>query len=143
MTLNSMIPVYKKEAAVISDDSLTQSRIMTLVSKAFAAGAASMITVKGSKTIDVNKDLNEDLSDYYLEKNFPQLFEYILITIQNCIGPESKLKLNYSEIIRGDVKNIMKTVYDMGLVNGVTIGQSQKLLAAYSKNREMIENGEY
>lgn len=143
MTLNSMIPAYKKEAAVISDDSLTQSRIMTLVSKAFAAGAASMITVKGSKMNNVNKDLNEDLSDYYLDKNFPQLFEYILIAIQNCIGPESKLKLNYNEIIKGDMKNIMKTVYDMGLVNGVAIGQNPKLLAAYSKNREMIENGEY
>lgn len=143
MTLNSIIPKYKNEAAKISASDLDKAKIVSLVQKTFIDGVSSMIKVKSSKSVDANKDLNEDMSDYFLDKNFDDLYSYVIAAINDCLTSDNKLKLNYDEMLKESFKDIFKTVYDLGIINGVTIGQDDKLLAAYVKNKEMIESGKY
>lgn len=143
MTLNSIIPKYRKEAASIDASDLDKAKVVSLAQKAFIDGVSSMIKVKSSKSADANKDLNESMSDYFLDKSFDDLYSYAVVAINDCLTSDNKLKLNYDEMLKESFKEIFKTVYDLGIINGVTIGQDDKLLAAYIKNKEMIESGKY
>ena len=87
MTLNSKLPTYKEEASRIveesKDYSYMKSQIINLAQRAFADGVVSIMQkqkVKSKK--EAVEKLNEDISDYYLDKNNEVLNEYFMSIIR-------------------------------------------------------------
>lgn len=145
MTVNSMLPQYKNEVGKITKDELEASRIISLMQKAFSDGAVSIIQANASKSkspIEAVKNLNENVSDYYVDKNLEALYEYFLRIIDN-VTKDGKLIFSYEILVKEDFKNIIKAIYDMGLIAGVQIAQDPAQLKVFLENKEKIESGKY
>lgn len=147
MTLNSRLSTYKEEANRIVEDSkdygYEKSQIINLAQRAFTDGVVSVMQKTKTKNAkEAVEELNEDISDYYLDKNIEMMNEYFMSIIREYTK-NGKLVMGYEEAIVGDFRNIIKAVYDMGLVSGVTIAQDPNKLAVYLKNKEKLEDGKY
>ena len=147
MTLNSKLPTYKEEASRIveesKDDSYMKSQIINLAQRAFADGVVSIMQkqkVKSKK--EAVEKLNEDISDYYLDKNNEVLNEYFMSIIREYTK-NGKLVMGYEEAITKDFRNVAKAIYDMGLISGVTVAQDPIKLEVFLKNKEKLEDGTY
>ena len=87
MTLNSKLPTYKEEASKIveesKDFSYLKSQIINLAQRAFADGVISIMQKQKAKTKkEAVEKINEDISDYYLDKNIEVLNEYFMSIIR-------------------------------------------------------------
>ena len=147
MTLNSKLPTYKEEASRIveesNDHSYMKSQIINLAQRAFADGVVSIMQkqkVKSKK--EAVEKLNEDISDYYLDKNNEVLNEYFMSIIREYTK-NGKLVMGYEEAIIKDFRNVAKAIYDMGLISGVTVAQDPIKLEIFLKNKEKLEDGTY
>ena len=147
MTLNSKLPTYKEEASRIveesKDNSYMKSQIINLAQRAFADGVVSIMQkqkVKSKK--EAVEKLNEDISDYYLDKNNEVLNEYFMSIIREYTK-NGKLVMGYEEAITKDFRNVAKAIYDMGLISGVTVAQDPIKLEVFLKNKEKLEDGTY
>lgn len=147
MTLNSKLPTYKEEASRIveesKDYSYMKSQIINLAQRAFADGVVSIMQnqkVKSKK--EAVEKLNEDISDYYLDKNLEVLNEYFMSIIREYTK-NGKLVIGYEEVIVKDFRNVAKAIYDMGLISGVTVAQDPIKLEVFLKNKEKLEDGTY
>lgn len=147
MTLNSKLPTYKEEASRIveesKDHSYMKSQIINLAQRAFADGVVSIMQnqkVKSKK--EAVEKLNEDISDYYLDKNLEVLNEYFMSIIREYTK-NGKLVIGYEEVIIKDFRNVAKAIYDMGLISGVTVAQDPIKLEVFLKNKEKLEDGTY
>lgn len=147
MTLNSKLPTYKEEASRIveesKDHSYMRSQIINLAQRAFADGVVSIMQkqkVKSKK--EAVEKLNEDISDYYLDKNNEVLNEYFMSIIREYTK-NGKLVMGYEEAITKDFRNVAKAIYDMGLISGVTVAQDPIKLEVFLKNKEKLEDGTY
>lgn len=147
MTLNSKLPTYKEEASRIveesKDHSYMKSQIINLAQRAFADGVVSIMQkqkVKSKK--EAVEKLNEDISDYYLDKNNEVLNEYFMSIIREYTR-NGKLVMGYEEAITKDFRNVAKAIYDMGLISGVTVAQDPIKLEVFLKNKEKLEDGTY
>ena len=147
MTLNSKLPTYKEEASRIveesKDHSYMKSQIINLAQRAFADGVVSIMQkqkVKSKK--EAVEELNEDISDYYLDKNIEVLNEYFMSIIREYTK-NGKLVMGYEEAITKDFRNVAKAIYDMGLISGVTVAQDPIKLEVFLKNKEKLEDGTY
>ena len=147
MTLNSKLPTYKEEASRIveesKDNSYMKSQIINLAQRAFADGVVSIMQkqkVKSKK--EAVEKLNEDISDYYLDKNNEVLNEYFMSIIREYTK-NGKLVMGYEEAIIKDFRNVAKAIYDMGLISGVTVAQDPIKLEIFLKNKEKLEDGTY
>lgn len=147
MTLNSKLPTYKEDASRIveesKDYSYMKSQIINLAQRAFADGVVSIMQkqkVKSKK--EAVEKLNEDLSDYYLDKNIEVLNEYFMSIIREYTK-NGKLVMGYEEVITKDFRNVAKAIYDMGLISGVTVAQDPIKLEVFLKNKEKLEDGTY
>ena len=147
MTLNSKLPTYKEEASRIveesKDHSYMKSQIINLAQRAFADGVVSIMQkqkVKSKK--EAVEELNEDISDYYLDKNIEVLNEYFMSIIREYTK-NGKLVMGYEEAIVKDFRNVAKAIYDMGLISGVTVAQDPIKLEVFLKNKEKLEDGTY
>lgn len=147
MTLNSKLPTYKEEASRIveesKDHSYMKSQIINLAQRAFADGVVSIMQkqkVKSKK--EAVEKLNEDISDYYLDKNNEVLNEYFMSIIREYTK-NGKLVMGYEEAITKDFRNVAKAIYDMGLISGVTVAQDPIKLEVFLKNKEKLEDGTY
>jgi restriction endonuclease Mrr len=90
----------------------------------------------------VVEELNEDISDYYLDKNIEVLNEYFMSIIREYTK-NGKLVMGYEEAIAKDFRNVAKAIYDMGLISGVTVAQDPIKLEVFLKNKEKLEDGTY
>ena len=88
------------------------------------------------------EELNEDISDYYLDKNIEVLNEYFMSIIREYTK-NGKLVMGYEEAIIKDFRNVAKAIYDMGLISGVTVAQDPIKLEVFLKNKEKLEDGTY
>ena len=147
MTLNSKLPTYKDEASRITekskDYSYMKTQIINLAQRAFADGVVSIMQkqkVKSKK--EAVEELNEDISDYYLDKNIEVLNEYFMSIIREYTE-NGKLVMGYEEAIAKDFRNVAKAIYDMGLISGVTVAQDPIKLEVFLKNKEKLEDGTY
>ena len=147
MTLNSKLPTYKEDASRIveesKDYSYMKSQIINLAQRAFADGVVSIMQkqkVKSKK--EAVEKLNEDLSDYYLDKNIEVLNEYFMSIIREYTK-NGKLVMGYEEVITKDFRNVAKAIYDTGLISGVTVAQDPIKLEVFLKNKEKLEDGTY
>lgn len=147
MTLNSKLPTYKEEALRITEESkdysYMKSQIINLAQRAFADGVISIMQkqkVKSKK--EAVEELNEDISDYYLNKNLEVLNEYFMSIIREYTK-NGKLVMGYEEVITKDFRNVAKAIYDMGLISGVTVAQDPVKLEVFLKNKEKLEDGTY
>jgi hypothetical protein len=147
MTLNSKLPTYKEEASRITEDSKDYSymktQIINLAQRAFTDGVVSIMQkqkVKSKK--EAVEELNEDISDYYLDKNIEVLNEYFMSIIREYTK-NGKLVMGYEEAIAKDFRNVAKAIYDMGLISGVTVAQDPIKLEVFLKNKEKLEDGTY
>lgn len=147
MTLNSKLPTYKEEALRITEESkdysYMKSQIINLAQRAFTDGVVSIMQkqkVKSKK--EAVEELNEDISDYYLDKNIEVLNEYFMSIIREYTK-NGKLVMGYEEAIVKDFRNVAKAIYDMGLINGVTVAQDPIKLEVFLKNKEKLEDGTY
>ena len=147
MTLNSKLPTYKEEASRIveesKDYSYMKSQIINLAQRAFADGVVSIMQkqkVKSKK--EAVEKLNEDISDYYLDKNLEVLNEYFMSIIREYTK-NGKLVMGYEEVITKDFRNVAKAIYDMGFISGVTVAQDPIKLEVFLKNKEKLEDGTY
>ena len=147
MTLNSKLPTYKEEASRIieesKDYSYMKTQIINLAQRAFTDGVVSIMQkqkVKSKK--EAVEELNEDISDYYLDKNFEVLNEYFMSIIREYTK-NGKLVMGYEEAIAEDFRNVAKAIYDMGLISGVTVAQDPIKLKIFLKNKEKLEDGTY
>lgn len=147
MTLNSRLPTYKEDANNIVEQSedweYEKSQIINLAQRAFTDGVVSIMQKKASRNIkEAVAELNEDISDYYLDKNISVMNEYFMSIIREYTK-NGKLVIGYEDAIKDDFKNIIKAVYDMGFISGATVGQDPNKLAVYLKNKEKLEDGKY
>lgn len=147
MTLNSKLPTYKDEASRITEESKDYSymktQIINLAQRAFTDGVVSIMQkqkVKSKK--EAVEELNEDISDYYLDKNIEVLNEYFMSIIREYTK-NGKLVMGYEEAITKDFRNVAKAIYDMGLISGVTVAQDPIKLEVFLKNKEKLEDGTY
>lgn len=147
MTLNSKLPTYKEDALRITEDSkdysYMKSQIINLAQRAFTDGVVSIMQkqkVKSKK--EAVEELNEDISDYYLDKNIEVLNEYFMSIIREYTK-NGKLVMGYEEAIIKDFRNVAKAIYDMGLISGVTVAQDPVKLEVFLKNKEKLEDGTY
>ena len=147
MTLNSKLTTYKEEASRITEDSkdysYMKSQIINLAQRAFTDGVVSIMQkqkVKSKK--EAVEELNEDISDYYLDKNIEVLNEYFMSIIREYTK-NGKLVMGYEEAIVKDFRNVAKAIYDMGLISGVTVAQDPIKLEVFLKNKEKLEDGTY
>lgn len=147
MTLNSKLSTYKEEASRIieesKDYSYMKTQIINLAQRAFTDGVVSIMQkqkVKSKK--EAVEELNEDISDYYLDKNFEVLNEYFMSIIREYTK-NGKLVMGYEEAIAEDFRNVAKAIYDMGLISGVTVAQDPIKLKIFLKNKEKLEDGTY
>lgn len=147
MTLNSKLPTYKEEASRITEESKDYSymktQIINLAQRAFTDGVVSIMQkqkVKSKK--EAVEELNEDISDYYLDKNIEVLNEYFMSIIREYTK-NGKLVMGYEEAIAKDFRNVAKAIYDMGLISGVTVAQDPIKLEIFLKNKEKLEDGTY
>mgnify|MGYP007069833624 FL=1 len=147
MTLNSKLPTYKEEALRIAEESKDYSymktQIINLAQRAFTDGVVSIMQkqkVKSKK--EAVEELNEDISDYYLDKNIEVLNEYFMSIIREYTK-NGKLVMGYEEAIAKDFRNVAKAIYDMGLISGVTVAQDPIKLEVFLKNKEKLEDGTY
>lgn len=147
MTLNSKLPTYKEEALRITEESKDYSymktQIINLAQRAFTDGVVSIMQkqkVKSKK--EAVEELNEDISDYYLDKNIEVLNEYFMSIIREYTK-NGKLVMGYEEAIAKDFRNVAKAIYDMGLISGVTVAQDPIKLEVFLKNKEKLEDGTY
>lgn len=147
MTLNSKLPTYKDEASRITEESKDYSymktQIINLAQRAFTDGVVSIMQkqkVKSKK--EAVEELNEDISDYYLDKNIEVLNEYFMSIIREYTK-NGKLVMGYEEAIAKDFRNVAKAIYDMGLISGVTVAQDPIKLEVFLKNKEKLEDGTY
>lgn len=144
MTINSRLPVYKEEISNIIDDNYKQTRVLVLTQRAFSDGVLSIMSA-GNKSKTKNEavqKLNENMSDYYIDKNIDNLYDYFLNIIKN-ISNKGKLVVGYEDSAKEDFKNIIKAVYDMGLIAGVEVAKDPVQLEIFLKNKENIESGQY
>lgn len=145
MTVNSRLPYYKDEAKKITNDEYVSSKIVNLAQRAFSDGVVSIIQSNAKKSgskSEAIENLNQNISDLYVEKNYDTLYEYFLSLIDN-ITRDGKLILSYQDVAKEDFKNIIKAIYDMGLIAGTQIAQDPKQLSIFFENREKIESGTY
>ncbi len=147
MTLNSRMSAYKEEANRIVEESkdygYEKSQISNLAQRAFTDGVMSIMQKKATKNVkEAVAELNEDISDYYLDKNIEMMNEYFMSIIREYTK-NGKLVMGYEESIKNDFKNIIKAVYDMGFISGVDVGQDPNKLSLFIKNREKLEDGKY
>ena len=147
MTLNSKLTTYKEEASRITEESkdysYMKSQIINLAQRAFTDGVVSIMQkqkVKSKK--EAVEELNEDISDYYLDKNIEVLNEYFMSIIREYTK-NGKLVMGYEEAITKDFRNVDKAIYDMGLISGVTVAQDPIKLEVFLKNKEKLEDGTY
>lgn len=147
MTLNSKLPTYKEEASRITEESKDYSymktQIINLAQRAFTDGVVSIMQkqkVKSKK--EAVEELNEDISDYYLDKNIEVLNEYFMSIIREYTK-NGKLVMGYEEAIAKDFRNVAKAIYDMGLISGVTVAQDPIKLEVFLKNKEKLEDETY
>ena len=147
MTLNSKLTTYKEEASRITEESndysYMKSQIINLAQRAFTDGVVSIMQkqkVKSKK--EAVEELNEDISDYYLDKNIEVLNEYFMSIIREYTK-NGKLVMGYEEAITKDFRNVAKAIYDMGLISGVTVAQDPIKLEVFLKNKEKLEDGTY
>lgn len=147
MTLNSKLPTYKEEASRITEESKDYSymkaQIINLAQRAFTDGVVSIMQkqkVKSKK--EAVEELNEDISDYYLDKNIDVLNEYFMSIIREYTK-NGKLVMGYEEVITKDFRDVAKAIYDMGLISGVTVAQDPIKLEIFLKNKEKLEDGTY
>ena len=147
MTLNSKLTTYKEEASRITEESkdysYMKSQIINLAQRAFTDGVVSIMQkqkVKSKK--EAVEELNEDISDYYLDKNIEVLNEYFMSIIREYTK-NGKLVMGYEEVIVKDFRNVAKAIYDMGLISGVTVAQDPIKLEVFLKNKEKLEDGTY
>lgn len=147
MTLNSKLTTYKEEASRITEESkdysYMKSQIINLAQRAFTDGVVSIMQkqkVKSKK--EAVEELNEDISDYYLDKNIEVLNEYFMSVIREYTK-NGKLVMGYEEAIVKDFRNVAKAIYDMGLISGVTVAQDPIKLEVFLKNKEKLEDGTY
>lgn len=147
MTLNSKLTTYKDEASRITEESkdysYMKSQIINLAQRAFTDGVVSIMQkqkVKSKK--EAVEELNEDISDYYLDKNIEVLNEYFMSIIREYTK-NGKLVMGYEEAIVKDFRNVAKAIYDMGLISGVTVAQDPIKLEVFLKNKEKLEDGTY
>lgn len=147
MTLNSKLPTYKEDASRITEESKDYSymktQIINLAQRAFTDGVVSIMQkqkVKSKK--EAVEELNEDISDYYLDKNIEVLNEYFMSIIREYTK-NGKLVMGYEEAITKDFRNVAKAIYDMGLISGVTVAQDPIKLEVFLKNKEKLEDGTY
>lgn len=144
MTINSRLPVYKEEISNIIDDDYKRTRALILTQRAFSDGVLSIMSAGGkSKTKnEAVQKLNENMSDYYIDKNIDNLYDYFLNIIKN-ISNKGKLIIGYEDSAKEDFKSIIKAVYDMGLIAGVEVAKDPLQLDVFLKNKENIESGQY
>ena len=147
MTRNSKLTTYKEEASRITEESkdysYMKSQIINLAQRAFTDGVVSIMQkqkVKSKK--EAVEELNEDISDYYLDKNIEVLNEYFMSIIREYTK-NGKLVMGYEEAIVKDFRNVAKAIYDMGLISGVTVAQDPIKLEVFLKNKEKLEDGTY
>ena len=147
MTLNSKLTTYKEDASRITEESkdysYMKSQIINLAQRAFTDGVVSIMQkqkVKSKK--EAVEELNEDISDYYLDKNIEVLNEYFMSIIREYTK-NGKLVMGYEEAIVKDFRNVAKAIYDMGLISGVTVAQDPIKLEVFLKNKEKLEDGTY
>ena len=147
MTLNSKLTTYKEEASRITEESkdysYMKSQIINLAQRAFTDVVVSIMQkqkVKSKK--EAVEELNEDISDYYLDKNIEVLNEYFMSIIREYTK-NGKLVMGYEEAIVKDFRNVAKAIYDMGLISGVTVAQDPIKLEVFLKNKEKLEDGTY
>lgn len=144
MTINSRLPIYKEEISNTLDDNYQRAKMLTLTQRAFSDGVFSIMSA-GSKSKTKNEaaqKLNENISDYYIEKNIDNLYDYFLNIVKN-ISNKGKLIVGYEDSAEEDFKNIIKAVYDMGLIAGVEVARDPLQLEVFLKNKEAIESGKY
>jgi hypothetical protein len=144
MTINSRLPVYKEEISNIVDDNYKRTRALVLTQRAFSDGVLSIMSA-GSKSKtkgEAVQKLNENLSDYYIDKNIDNLYEYFLNIIKS-VSNKGKLVVGYEDSAKEDFKSIIKAVYDMGLIAGVEVAKDPTQLEIFLKNKENIESGQY
>jgi hypothetical protein len=145
MTINSKLPYYKDEVKKVIKDEYVASKVVNLLQRAFSDGVVSIIQSNAKKSANKTEaieNLNQNISDFYVEKNYDLLFEYFLGVIDN-ITRDGKLILSYQDVAKEDFKNIIKAIYDMGLIAGTQIAQDPKQLSIFFENREKIESGKY
>lgn len=145
MTINSKLPYYKDEVKKVIKDDYVASKVVNLLQRAFSDGVVSIIQSNAKKSAsktEAIENLNQNISDFYVEKNYNLLFEYFLGVIDN-ITRDGKLILSYQDVAKEDFKNIIKAIYDMGLIAGTQIAQDPKQLSIFFENREKIESGKY
>ena len=145
MTINSKLPYYKDEVKKVIKDDYVASKVVNLLQRAFSDGVVSIIQSNAKKSVsktEAIENLNQNISDFYVEKNYDLLFEYFLGVINN-ITRDGKLILSYQDVAKEDFKNIIKAIYDMGLIAGTQIAQDPKQLSIFFENREKIESGKY
>jgi len=145
MTINSKLPYYKDEVKKVIKDEYAASKVVNLLQRAFSDGVVSIIQSNAKKSANKTEaieNLNQNISDFYVEKNYDLLFEYFLGVIDN-ITRDGKLILSYQDVAKEDFKNIIKAIYDMGLIAGTQIAQDPKQLSIFFENREKIESGKY
>lgn len=145
MTINSMLPAYREEANNITKDEYVKSKMILLAQRAFADGVTSILQVNAKKsktTKEATVQLNENISEYYIDKNLNNLYCYFLSIIDK-ITKKGKLIINYETIAKEDFISIIKAAYDMGLLSGITVAQDPAQLEVFLNNKENIESGSY
>lgn len=145
MTINSMLPAYREEANNTTKDNYVKSKMILLAQRAFADGVTSILQVNAKKsktTKEATVQLNENISEYYIDKNLNNLYCYFLSIIDK-ITKKGKLIINYETIAKEDFISIIKASYDMGLLSGITVAQDPAQLEVFLKNKENIESGSY
>lgn len=148
MTLNAKLPIYTEQAKKIIEENNTDdfktSAVVNLCQQAFTDGVVSIMQKRASKNkVEATKDFNEDISDYYLSKNYSQLEFYFMSLIKEYTKQGGQFIIGYEDIIQEDLKNIIKAIFDMGLVSGITVAQDPNTLKVYLENKDKIENGDY
>lgn len=144
MTLNSKLPNYKEEIENKVEDPYIRSVVLNMIERAFTDGVISIMqqSQKSKTKSQAVKQLNENISDYYIDKNIENLYQYFLNIIKD-ITDKGKLIIGYEDSAKEDFRNIIKAVYDMGLIAGVTVAQDPLQLEVFLKNKENVENGQY
>lgn len=146
MTFNSRLSSYNDEAVDIEnskDYSYRVSSIINLAQRAFADGVMSIMDKKNTSSLkEAVNEINEDISDYYLDKNIDTLNEYFMSMMREYTKND-KFIIGYEDLMIKDFKNIVKAIYDMGFISGVSVGQDPNKLALYLKNKEKLEDGTY
>lgn len=144
MTLQNYLGASEGIAQKIIDKADYQSRetlkanIAIALQNAFSEGAQSIIETQLKKvknTEAASAELEQTLSDAYLSTSM-NLFKDFLKKVILDISTSGRLNIGWQEAAEASTEELVKTIYDLAFINGITVAQDPLKLKLYLKNKE-------